>query len=202
MSKITVNVNTVRGLILASAKKDARYYLCGTLFDFKYGRAVSTDGHCLLAVNTDMADGYDHESVIVPREALETIAKGGSVTDEIDVTYDGETVTLTRAGGLSISTRPIDGTFPQYERVMPDTVSGELAQFDPELLARIAKALNLATGRKEIATVGHNGASGAVVFIDGDASAIGVCMPCRIGGDAAQTMAEFLNNGNRIQKVA
>jgi len=202
MSKITINVSTVRGLVLASAKKDIRYYLNGTLIDYKMGRAVSTDGHCLLAVNTDLADDYNAESVIVPREALESIARGGKVTDSIEIAYDGETLKLSRQCGLSINAVPIDAKFPEYTRIMPDSCNGEAAQFDPELLARIGKALQLAADSKTIPTVGHNGASGATVFIDGNTTAIAVCMPCRVEGDPGDAMAEFMNNGNQVKKAA
>ena len=165
-NSIDLTVSQVRGVVLASAKNDARYYLNGALFDFKDGRVVATDGHCLLALNvtaTVRESGYP--SVIVAREHLESIAKGGRVTDIITIFYGESGLNLHREGGVDLDCTPIDGKFPEYARVMPDKTSGDAGQFDPDLMARIAKALRLACNAPKslVPAVGHNGKSGAIV---------------------------------------
>jgi hypothetical protein len=71
------------------------------------------------------------------------------------------------------------GKFPDYERIIPMTPSGEVAQFNALYLADCAKAADL-LGRTRIkgyVTVAHNGTSAALVDLGEHAFA--VLMPCR-----------------------
>lgn len=208
MSQIEITVSQARGLILASAKGDIRYYLNGTLFDFERGRTVSTDGHVLLAVNVASAWNPAEQPLagacIVPRDALETVAKGGKLTDTIEVTFDGETVSLRRANGFSINCEPIQGTFPAWQRAVPDKFSGEPGHFNPELVARIAKAYALAVNNPRCnVTLGYNGpTNSALVHSLGYAeTALGVVMPWKVDSNPKAALAEF-NAGREPVGVA
>ena len=206
MNTITMTVEQTRGVILASAKKDVRYYLNGSLFDFETARVVSTDGHCLLAVNVDATlDDIAFGQVVIPRDALEAITRGGKVTDILTITYGAEGLWIAREGGLTSKVEPIDGKFPDYARVFPKEASGEAGQFDPDLLARISKALRLATfpPKAKPVTVGHNGTSSALVFFHGYSErGIAVCMPIRAEGSADAEAIDFWNKGEKISVAA
>jgi len=76
----------------------------------------------------------------------------------------------------------VDGTFPNYRRVVPQDLTGEAAQYDPIYLADFAKARKeLGGDRTTSPIVRYNGGSPAVVdFAWGtDFQAIGVLMPIR-----------------------
>jgi len=179
---IEISVSQARGLILASAKSDVRYYLNGTLFDFENGRAVSTDGHCLLAINVQAScDDVAYTQGIANREDLETIAKLGKVDDVISVSFDERGLTFERAGRGTLTALAIDGRFPDYQRVIPEKWTNEQALFDPDLVARASKALKLAldtkTGKPELA---QNGKAAALITVCGMGDkAIAVVMPWR-----------------------
>ena len=195
MNRTTITVEQARGLILASAKNDVRYYLQGALIDFEAGRAVSTDGHCLLAINieTSVVDPA-YGSAIVPRDALEQISKAGSKFDTVEIAYGPDGVTLARSSGLQITVPAINGRFPDYRRVIPESISGEPAQFDPDLMARICKALRLAVdaGPKACTYVEYNGTSSALVSVKGcSEQAIAVCMPWRAESDGNSAISIF-----------
>jgi DNA polymerase-3 subunit beta len=179
---ITISVSQARGLILASAKQDVRYYLNGSLFDFENGRAVSTDGHCLLAINVQ-ADFVDpaYSTAIARRDDLETIAKLGKVDDIITVTYDERGITYERDGRATLTALAIDGRFPEYARVIPDKWSNEQALYDPELVARASKALKLALDSKDAKPeLAQNGKAAALITVCGMGDkAIAVVMPWR-----------------------
>ena len=206
MNQITLTVEQARGVILASAKSDARYYLCGSLFDFENGRVVSTDGHVLLAVNVDSeCTDVAYGSVIVKRADLEAIAKAGKVTDMLTVTYGADGLTIARENGLSINAEPIDGRFPDYTRVFPEKTSGDAAQFDPDLLARISKALRLAINppKSKPVTVGNNGTASALVFFHGYSDrGIAIIMPIRAEGSADAEVLDFWNKGEQESVAA
>lgn len=207
MSIINLTVSQARGLILASAKGDIRFYLNGSLFDFEHGRAVSTDGHVLLAVNVaaqwNAAEQPLAGACIIPRDVLENIAKGGKTTDEIEITFDGETVALQR-GPVKVSCAPIQGTFPQWQRVIPSKFSNEPAQFNPELLSRIAKAYALAVNDTRCkVSIAYNGTASALVFAQERAeTAIGVVMPWKMEGKPAEALADFNQNREPVGVAA
>ena len=204
MNSLTLTVGQVRGLVLIAAKGDVRYYLNGALIDFAKRRAVATDGTVLLATKAapvSEADEPGDKSVILDRDTLEAISKGGKVTDDVVIlpAEDGK-VQLIRTGSiqLAITATPIDGRFPEYERIIPHTVSGDLGNYNPLLVARVDKALRLAcdaTKSGSIAHIGHNGTASAPVFLPGFCKqALAIVMPFRASDHtAADAVAEFMS---------
>lgn len=103
------------------ANQDVRYYLNGMLLEVAgpIVRSVATDGHrlalCELAV-----DGADStpKQVIVPRKGVlelqRLIGDDGECTLEIGTNH--LRVTL---NGIRLTSKLIDGRFPDYERVIP-----------------------------------------------------------------------------------
>jgi DNA polymerase-3 subunit beta len=107
----------------AVSTEETRYYLNGIylhLADSHRLRAVSTDGHRLARAQMDMpANAEMMPSVIVPRKVVTEMSK---LIDE----FEGDIkvgLSDTRArfsfGSIEVTTKLIDGTFPDYERVIP-----------------------------------------------------------------------------------
>lgn len=112
----------------AISTEETRYYLNGiylhetTENDMPVLRAVATDGHRLARVQMPLPDGAaGMPSVIVPRKAVNEIRKLIDETDgdvhiglsENKLRFSFEDTVLT--------TKLIDGTFPDYERVIPQS---------------------------------------------------------------------------------
>ncbi len=107
----------------AVSTEETRYYLNGIymhLADGQMLRAVSTDGHRLARSQMDMPAGADAmPSVIIPRKAVGEMSK---LIDEFegDITVN---LTDTRAhfnfGSVHVTTKLIEGSFPDYQRVIP-----------------------------------------------------------------------------------
>jgi DNA polymerase-3 subunit beta len=184
--KLNLEKSALLAAVICASKDDIRYYLNGVHVRCVPGKETDTlvytgtDGHMLFAgtlpavwLEDREAEGFD---MIIPFDAVKAACKG-----------KGATVTLERmAGGMySIGTQiftPIDGKFPDYSRVIPATVSGELAQFDADLLARGLKALRAYFGlEKLVPTLHHNGTGGAV--LSGESrDALVVVMPWQAKG--------------------
>lgn len=107
----------------AVSTEETRYYLNGIYVHLADGhilRAVSTDGHRLARSQMDMpANAEMMPSVILPRKAVGEMSK---LMDE----FEGDVkigMTDTRArfsfGSVDVTTKLIDGTFPDYQRVIP-----------------------------------------------------------------------------------
>lgn len=202
--KLTISHDIIKALLLMAAKQDVRYYLKGVLVDVRAQDValVSTDGHAMLAVPyLDDAEGDRIVGQwIVPREALEAVKpmKAGRTslpisieivpgTQTPDPERPGVTLkapdTIVITGATTASTKPVDGRYPDWRRVMPGAASGEVAQFDPALVSRFGDVHALLSGStKGKPVIHHNGNSGALVSGLGRDS-IGVLMPLRVDAD-------------------
>ena len=83
-------------------------------------RAVATDGHRLARFEMPLPDGAaDMPGVIVPRKAVNELRK---LIDETDTPVEislSDTKARFAFGHSVLTTKLIDGTFPDYERVIP-----------------------------------------------------------------------------------
>ncbi|MEZ0212472.1 MAG: DNA polymerase III subunit beta [Xanthobacteraceae bacterium] len=100
----------------AISTEETRYYLNGVALQV-YGDqivAVSTDGHRLAKVTATLPDGAAGlPSIIVPKKAVSIAPKG---TTAVSVS----TSKIRFAGdGVTMTSKLIDGTFPDFERVIP-----------------------------------------------------------------------------------
>jgi DNA polymerase-3 subunit beta len=110
----------------AISTEETRYYLNGIFFhtlDAGNGpvlRAVATDGHRLARVEMPAPQGAQGmPGVIVPRKAVAEIQKLVENGEEaIDIELSSAKVRLT-FGGVVLTSKLIDGTFPDYQRVIP-----------------------------------------------------------------------------------
>ncbi len=110
----------------AISTEETRYYLNGIFFhtlDAGNGpvlRAVATDGHRLARVEMPAPQGAQGmPGVIVPRKAVAEIQKLVENGEEaIEIELSSAKVRLT-FGGVVLTSKLIDGTFPDYQRVIP-----------------------------------------------------------------------------------
>lgn len=124
--RFEVKPSALKGLIdrtqFCMANQDVRYYLNGLLFEIGGGslRAVATDGHRLAIadVESDVALNEKHQ-VIIPRKAVLELSKllgdGGEISA---LAIGGNQIQVTN-GDITLTSKLIDGRFPDYERVIP-----------------------------------------------------------------------------------
>ena len=117
----------------AISTEETRYYLNGiylhvvTVGKKPMLRAVATDGHRLAQAQFDAPAGSEKMTgVIVPRKAVGEIQKlvegGGEANVDIEISDTKIRVTIPAAGGggdVVLTSKLIDGTFPDYGRVIP-----------------------------------------------------------------------------------
>ena len=117
---------TLRDIIdktaFAMAQQDVRYYLNGLMLEVSanYLSAVATDGHrlayCEKETNADIAD---IKQVILPRKGvLELVRLLADTENSVKVTL-GSNHLQVEFDGLRLTSKLIDGRFPDYNRVMP-----------------------------------------------------------------------------------
>ena len=110
----------------AISTEETRYYLNGIYVHTTQGadgpvlRAVATDGHRLARVEEPVPDGAaGMPGVIIPRKTVAELRKLiDEESGEIEVGLSDTRIQF-RAGHVMLTSKLIDGTFPEYERVIP-----------------------------------------------------------------------------------
>lgn len=107
----------------AMANQDIRYYLNGMLISVDSGkvRAVATDGHRLSFAQSDMAGNESKAEAILPRKTVAELIKlldDGDSGGDVHVTLKSNQVRFD-LGNTELSSKLIDGKFPDYTKVIP-----------------------------------------------------------------------------------
>lgn len=100
----------LNGIYLHTAEADGRRVL----------RAAATDGHRLARVEEDLPEGAaGMPGVIIPRKTVAELRKLADETrDEVEIRLSDTKISF-RIGPVVLTSKLIDGTFPDYERVIP-----------------------------------------------------------------------------------
>jgi DNA polymerase-3 subunit beta len=189
MATIHISRDKLKAAALFAATKDVRYYLCGILIESTplQTRVVATDGHALFVAKDDAKDDNVGSFVgIMPNDTVKQILswkapyKGAPVVMTTNDDIAGEH-RAEWAGNTAVF-KMLDGTFPNYARVVPEKVSGAASYLDPALLMRCKKAAEvLGTSNLGMFALKQGGDGSAIaVFSSG---AFAVVMPMR--GDKA-----------------
>lgn len=117
----TMTPAVLADVVDAAATHPARPILTGVLFD--EGRIVATDSYRLHWAELGYSVTGDHGPQLVPSRAVKHAAKCAikAKAATVGVAWQDRTVTFT-AGDATVTTRLIEGEFPNYRRLVPDTM--------------------------------------------------------------------------------
>jgi DNA polymerase-3 subunit beta len=121
----------LRSVEFAMAQQDIRYYLNGMLLVVDNGslQAVATDGHRLSWASLAVPGEYQRQEVILPRKTVVELGKLLAESDD-PVTIDIlATQVRLRFGNVELTSKVVDGKFPDYNRVIP-TGHGKIIVLD------------------------------------------------------------------------
>jgi DNA polymerase-3 subunit beta len=153
----------------AMANQDVRYYLNGLLFEFKDGtlRTVATDGHRLAVCDLDAEVGVgQNRQMIVPRKGvLELTRMLTDSKDRVQLGLGKNHVRLVKSG-LVLTSKLIDGRFPDYQAVIPVGTERSMVVDRSEFIHALQRAsilsnekyrgVRLEAGGKSIKIIAHN----------------------------------------------
>jgi DNA polymerase III subunit beta len=138
----------------AISTEETRYYLNGIYFhpagngDGKVLRAVATDGHRLARIEVALPAGADGmPGVIIPRKAIHELRK--LLEDgEGDVAISlSETKIRFVYGNAVLVSKLIDGTFPDYDRVIPVN-NDKIMEVDCKLFTQAVDRVSVISSEK------------------------------------------------------
>ena len=157
----------------AISTEETRYYLNGIFFHVSDEaqpvlKAAATDGHRLARVTVARPEGAEGmPDVIVPRKCVAELRK---LLDEVDGTV-GITLSATKIrfdlGSAILTSKLIDGTFPDYSRVIPQS-NDRLLKLDPKSFMQ---------GVDRVATIASEKTRAVKMTLDRDRITLSVTSP-------------------------
>jgi DNA polymerase-3 subunit beta len=107
----------------AMAQQDVRYYLNGLMLEADGAclRAVATDGHrlALCEVEAEIEPDDFRQQVILPRKGVQELLRLLSESDAVSTLRLGVNHLQATVDGIRLTSKLIDGKFPDYQRVIP-----------------------------------------------------------------------------------
>lgn len=124
-SKITIEQGVLRRLLssvqYAMAQQDIRYYLNGVLLviDGSQIKLIATDGHRLAFISEELKGTHQKQEVILSRKTVNELLKLLADTeDKVQLELAEKQVRISFAD-VVLTSKVIDGKFPDYNRVIP-----------------------------------------------------------------------------------
>jgi len=154
----------------AISSEETRYYLMGIFLHVADDqlKAAATDGHRLARITVEKPDGADGmPDVIVPRKCVAELRK---LLDEVEGTVEvslSPTKVRFVLGHAVLTSKLIDGTFPDYNRVIP-TANDKLLKLDPKSFAQ---------GVDRVATIASEKTRAVKMSVDRDRVTLSVTSP-------------------------
>ncbi|MBB4632350.1 DNA polymerase III subunit beta [Sphingosinicella soli] len=189
-TKFQLPAETLKQIIdktrFAISTEETRYYLNGIFMHVVDGKllAVATDGHRLARVALDAPAGSDGmPDIIVPRKCVAEVRKLlDEVTGEIEISLSSTKIRF-RAGTAVLTSKLIDGTFPDYSRVIP-TKNDRLLKVDTK---------SLAEGVDRVAAIATEKTRAVKMSIDRDRIVLSVTSP-ETGTAAEEVPADYASD--------
>jgi DNA polymerase-3 subunit beta len=154
----------------AISSEETRYYLMGIFFHVvdEQLRAAATDGHRLARVAIARPDGAEEmPDVIVPRKAVNELYR---LLEELEGTVEislSATKIRFGLGSAVLTSKLIDGTFPDYNRVIP-TGNDKLLKLDPK---------SFSAGVDRVSTIASEKTRAVKMSVDRDKVTLSVTSP-------------------------
>ncbi|MEO0031816.1 MAG: hypothetical protein RIS94_1574 [Pseudomonadota bacterium] len=178
----------------AISTEETRYYLNGIFFHVADDvlKAAATDGHRLARYTLPRPDGAEGmPDVIVPRKCVGELRKLlEEVLDTavlIDLSASKVRFTLGGEHGVVLTSKLIDGTFPDYSRVIP-TGNDKLLRLDPRSFFQ---------GVDRVATIATEKTRAVKMALDTDRVTLSVTSPDN-GTAAEEIAADYTAEGFEI----
>jgi DNA polymerase-3 subunit beta len=174
----------------AISTEETRYYLNGIYLHVIDGelKAAATDGHRLARVTVARPDGAEAmPGVIIPRKCVAELRK---LLDEVDGTVEvslSESKIRFGLGNAVLTSKLIDGTFPDYTRVIP-TANDKLLKLDPRAFEE---------GVDRVSTIASERTRAVKMTLDRDKITLSVTSP-ENGTAAEEVPADYAAQGIEI----
>ncbi len=180
-------------IVFAAASDEARPILTGVLAKFEGDRLTlaAADNYRIAVKTIPILDAVPETSVVIPARALNELARIlADVDDPVEVVLaGGRNQVLFHLDGVDLVSRLIDGQFPNYQQVVPQSHTTR-AIFDREELLRAVRPAAL---------IAHESANIVKLQISSDGEpGITVSANAEVGDHVGQVAATVEGDGTTI----
>jgi DNA polymerase-3 subunit beta len=193
-------LDTVAKVSRSASRDESRPVLTGILVRFEDGKLVmaATDSYRLSVKETAMAEGPGRElEAIVPARALGELARiaQGTGAERLDVGIHENQVVFA-VDGVTLTARRIDGQFPNYKQLVPDSFEAEV-ELPREEFLDVVRRSSLMAQRKSPLRLRFEEGEVTVSAQTQDVGESRESLPIRYSGDALEIgfNADFLRDG-------
>lgn len=144
--EITLLQSNLRKLIdstqFSMANQDVRYYLNGMMFetDGNTLRSVATDGHRMAVCNVTLESESPSKQVIMPRKGVLELVRLLDNPEQHVTLQIGNSNLRASVNNFIFTSKLVDGRFPDYRRVMPQSTNKTLEAGCDELRQAFSRA--------------------------------------------------------------
>ncbi len=134
--------NALNQTVFASSNDDSRPVLTGVLATAKHGKLniVATDSYRL--AEKTLSKGVEISDTLIPATAAQDVLRILSDTNEDAEVFIEEAQIMFRIGETELVSRLIDGTFPDYKKLLPESAETNIVVNRKELV-NITKVASL-----------------------------------------------------------
>jgi DNA polymerase-3 subunit beta len=138
-------LGTIARVSRSASRDESRPVLTGILVRFESGKLVmaATDSYRLAVKETPSNAVVPDLEAIIPARALQELARIGASADEVQLGIQENHVVF-GVDGVWLTTRRIDGQFPNYRQLRPESFEVEMALPREELLDAVRRVAVLA----------------------------------------------------------
>ena len=147
----------------AISTEETRYYLNGIYLhpattDMPVLRAVATDGHRLAQMDIGLPEGAQGmPGVIVPRKTVHELGRLLESSEHMATMSVSPAKVRFVIGDVTLTSKLIDGTFPDYGRVIPQNNDKELRVSNAEFISAVDRVSTIASDRGRAVKLAING---------------------------------------------
>jgi DNA polymerase-3 subunit beta len=190
-------VETVNRVGRSASRDESRPVLTGILVRFEPGKIVmaATDSYRLAVKETPVEGSLPDLEAIIPARALQELTRIATGADEIQLGLQENHVVF-GADGTWLTTRRIDGQFPNYRQLLPEQFEHELLLPREELL-EVVRRVSLMAQRNSPIRIRFAEGEATVSAITQDVGEARESLPAPYTGDPMEIgfNAEFLRDG-------
>lgn len=130
----------IQQTIFSVSEDQNRYFMTGVYFTKKDEKfvMVSTDARRLSYAEKPLPSGINFESAIVPTKILKCILKNAPDEGNIQIAIVDKLI-FVRFGNYEFSSKLLDGQFPNYQKVIPESQSSSFAVNKADLDAALKR---------------------------------------------------------------
>jgi DNA polymerase-3 subunit beta len=190
-------VDTVARVGRSASRDESRPVLTGILVRFEPGKIVmaATDSYRLAVKETPVEGALPELEAIIPARALQELTRIATGADEVELGMQENHVVFA-ADGVLLTTRRIDGQFPNYRQLLPEQFEHELL-LPREELVEVVRRVSLMAQRNSPLRLRFADGELTVSAVTQDVGEAREAMPAPFTGDPLEIgfNAEFLRDG-------